>query len=156
MGSDIQIFVILKEDAEEHKRRAINKLSSMVQKFFDDGIMERTLEAMAEKPLLGEPTGNCHNIVLGFMTDLIIAGRGQGWFWVEGVNKNRNWQHSWLEYGDFVVDATEKQKEKPDQLTVSIGEVGYAYKAKGITKILKRRDAAQTRRWIFRQAKDEA
>lgn len=156
MGSDIQIFVILKEDAEEHKRKAINKLSLMVRKLFDDGRMEHTREAMAEKPLPGEHKGNCHNIALGFMTDLIIAGYGQGWFWVQGVNKNRGLKHSWLEYDGFFVDGTEKQKEKPDQLTVSIGEVGHAYKARGITKILKRRNAAQTQKWIFSQAKDEA
>ena len=162
MGSDIDIVMILEEDAEEYKRKSIRKLSSMVQQFVDDGIMQRTAKAMAEKPLRGESKGNCHNIALAFMTDLIIGRRAQGWSWVKGGNpkriskQGRAWEHSWLEYNGFAVDATTKQTGKPDQQTISIGEVGFYYKARGITKILKRRDAAQTRRWIFKHAKDEA
>lgn len=161
MVSDIDIVVILKEDAEEYKRKSIHRLASMVRQFFDDEIMGHTCEAMAEKPLPGEPEGNCHSIALAFMTDLIIAGQVQGWSWVQGVNANRKvqgraWEHSWLEYGDYVVDATIKQKENPNQQTISIGEVRFFYKAKGITKILKRRDAANTRKWLFKHAKDKS
>lgn len=160
MVSDIDIFVILNKDAEEHKRKSIHKLASKVRQLFDDGIMGHSREAMAEKPLPGEPAGNCHTIALAFMADLIIAGQAQGWSWVQGVNANRKvqgkaWEHSWLEYGDYVIDATIKQKENPDQPTVSIGEGGFFYKAKGITKILKRRDAANTRKWLLKQARHE-
>jgi hypothetical protein len=155
MKSDINIVVILEEDAEEHKRKSIHKLASMVWQFFDDGIMENALERMAEEPLPGEPKGNCHNIAIAFMTDLIIARQAQGWSWVQGGNPNRMneegkaWEHSWLEYNNFVVDATIKQT------TIAIEEVGSYYKRRDIKKIRKRRNAAQTRKWIFKHGNKE-
>lgn len=153
---DVDIVVILEEDADEHKRKSIHKLASKVRQFLDDGIMRHTREAMADKPKLGESEGNCHNTALGFMTDLIIARRAQGWSWVKGGNPKRinkqgeAWEHSWLEYNGFAVDATTKQTGKPDQQTISIGEVGWYYKAREITKIYKRRDATNTRKWVFK------
>lgn len=158
---DVQIIAIKNDDAGKHRREAINRLADMVRQYFNDGIMKHTIEAMAEKPLLGEPAGNCHNVALAFVTDLIIAKRAQGWFWVNGGNasiKNDlggSWKHSWLEYDDFAVDATIKQTANPNQLTVTVGEVSLYYKARRIVKIFERRNAAQTRRWIFKQAKDE-
>jgi hypothetical protein len=160
MKADIDIFVVPKKDADEYERKSVNKLALMVRQFFDDEIMEDTLVAIAEKPLQGEFAGNCHNIVLAFMTDLIIARRAQGWFWVRGENPQRTqqgitWEHSWLEYNGFAVDASELLKERPDKPAISIGEAELYYKAKGIKKIIKRRNAAQTRRWIVKRAKDE-
>jgi hypothetical protein len=60
---------------------------------------------------------------------------------LEGGNPQRRneqgkaWEHSWLEYNGFAVDATVRQREKPDQQTISIEEVGFYYKAREITKI---------------------
>lgn len=158
---DVQIFTIMNDDAGKHRRKAISKLATMVQQFLNDGVMKHTIEAIAEKPLLGEPAGNCHYIALAFMTDLINAKRAQGWFWVQGENKHRlnsigaTWEHSWLEFNGFAVDATINQKEKQNQPTIVIGETEYYYKTRDIKKITRRLDPAQTRRWIFRQAKDE-
>ena len=152
---DVDIFVIRDKDAEDYKRKSINKLATNVRQFFDNRIMENTLEAMAEKALPGEPEGNCHMIALGFMVDLIIAKQAKGWVWVKGLNANQKvhgkaWEHSWIEYDGFAIDATVKQKENQNKLTISIGEVGYYYKARGITKVVKRRNAKQTQKWIFK------
>ena len=154
---DIDVFRIIEDDAEEYKRKSIEELSKRVIQLFDSGVMERTLTEMTKPPMLGEPEGNCHAIALAFMTDLIVARQDKGWFWVQGVNpkirrEGKPWEHSWLECDGLIVDATLKQKENPDRLTVTIGEPEFFYKTKGITKILKRRNATQTRKWIFKHA----
>jgi len=148
----VQVFAIQDDAAEKSKRKALDNLSSMLVQFFNDGTMKRTLEAMTEEPPIGEPKGNCHNIALAFMVDLIMAKQARGWFWMRGGNPLIRWEHSWLEYDGFAVDATATQKDNPHQPTVTIGEINYYYKSKKITKILKKRDAAQTRRWIFRRS----
>jgi len=161
MKQSIQIFVVIGDDAKEHKKRAIKKLSEKLQQYIDSGILIHTYEAMTDNPEQGEAPGNCHNIALGFMTDLINAGCSQGWFWLTGENKQRldnmgnPLTHSWLEFDGFAVDATEIQRDNPEILTISIGEAEHYYKAKKIKKITRRFDSAQTRRWIFRKANKE-
>lgn len=158
---DLDIFEVLEEGAKEDKKKSIHELALMVQQFFDDEIMENTPAAMMEKPLPEEFDKYCYNIVLAFMFDLILAGRAEGWFWVQGGNpkkmneQGRSWVHSWLEYNGFAVDATVRQKQKPDKPTVHIAEIEFYYKARDITNIIKRRNARQTEMWIFQHTKDE-
>ena len=84
MGQDIQIVVVFDETATERRKEAIRKLANQVHQFITNGILIHTYKAMIEKPQLGEAVGNCHNIALGFMTDLINAGHSHGWFWIQG------------------------------------------------------------------------
>lgn len=137
------------------------RVASMVQDYFSLKFMRHTIAAMLEKPLLGEPEGNCHNIALAFMTDLIIARQAQDWYWVQGANPKKElspgrvWEHSWLEYNGIAVDATMKQRLQRELPTIVVDQVGPYYKRQDITKILERRNARQTRRFIFRFAKNE-
>jgi hypothetical protein len=159
---EVAVVVILDENAEADKQRSIKMLARDVRQLFEKRMMERTLAAMAEEPLPGEPEGNCHNIALAFMTDLILAKRAQGWSWVQGESTTRkprggtSWEHSWIECNGFVVDATQKHIEKPDTPAVIIGEAEFYYKAREITTILRRRNAKQTRKWMFKHAKGQA
>jgi len=158
----VAVVVILDENAEADKQRSIKKLARDVRQLFENRMMERTLIEMAEEPLPGEPEGNCHNIAMAFMTDLILAKRAQGWSWVQGESTTRKplggkpWLHSWIECNGFVVDVTLKHIEQPDTPTVIIGEAEFYYKTKEITRILRRRNAKQTRKWMFKHTKGQA
>lgn len=137
------------------------RVASMVHDYFSRKFMRHTIAAMLEKPLLGQHDGNCHNIALAFMADLIKAGHAQDWYWVQGANPKRElspgmvWEHSWLEYNGIAVDATMNQRLKRQLPTIVVDRVGPYYKRQDITTILGRRNARQTRRFIFRFAKNE-
>jgi hypothetical protein len=51
--------------------------------------------------------GNCHDVALALMTDLVVAGQAAGWHWVRARVRNPSgvFFHSWLEYDGWAVDA---------------------------------------------------
>lgn len=156
---NVRIYCICDENASENTQQSINRVALTVGQFFDRKLMRHTIAAMLEKARLGEPEGNCHNIALAFMADLIISGLGQGWYWVQGGNPKRKtpqgtaWEHSWLEYNGMAVDATIKQKLRRQLPTIVIQEARSYYKQMNIVRIHGRRNARQTRRLIFRYGK---
>ena len=52
--------------------------------------------------------GNCHDVSFALMGDLIIAGASYGWEMATGMitSRGENIRHSWLEYGEWGIDAT--------------------------------------------------
>lgn len=157
----IAIFPICRHNASKDVQGSIYRIESILMHLMHKNLFQNTIKAMLEKPLLGEPEGNCHSIALAFMTDLIIAREAQGWRMMEACNRqvltpDKPWEHSWLEYNGFAVDATNKLG--PDNPAITIEEVGQYYKRRYIGKIVKNMNARQTVRFIDRlllRAKDK-
>ena len=49
--------------------------------------------------------GNCHDVALGLMADVMAAGCSDGWTWVTGIDHGGN-DHSWIEYDGWAVDGS--------------------------------------------------
>lgn len=51
--------------------------------------------------------GDCHDVTLALMVDLIAAERADGWSWVQGsivTGHGERFDHSWLEHDGWAVD----------------------------------------------------
>jgi hypothetical protein len=51
--------------------------------------------------------GNCHDVALALMVDLICLDLGHGWTWVRGITTFAagRGEHSWCEYDGWAIDA---------------------------------------------------
>ena len=56
--------------------------------------------------------GNCHQVAGAIIVALIKTGNAKGWTWVKGYIDygEYGWQHSWLEYDGWAIDASSLQK----------------------------------------------
>jgi hypothetical protein len=51
--------------------------------------------------------GDCHEVAMALMVDLVTAGAAEGWMYVLGrIRRTCEVEHSWLEYDGWVVDAS--------------------------------------------------
>jgi hypothetical protein len=99
-GVEIHLFVISKKPISKCKPYFVTK------KLLLAGKLSHTLEAMTYKPKPGELKGNCHEVALCLLIELRAAGENNKWKWITGLNEDKNWEHSWLEYDEWAIDAS--------------------------------------------------
>ena len=113
------------------------------------------LEAIFEETPEGEVEGNCHNVAVSIMADLIAADRSKGWFWVKGRKKGgmpcgSDLVHSWLENDGWVIDASNFFKipfEDNDTKPICFIDAKL-YQKQFKLKVTVRRNHKQTLRWL--------
>lgn len=87
--------------------------------------------------------GDCHEIAVALMCDLTVAGRDEGWSWVQGTATlgSEPVFHSWLEYDGWAVDAS-------NGTVLIVPRRLYDCQVDSGTTV--RRNGAQTKAWILR------
>lgn len=97
-------MVMLDDKAPEKPSPAATVLDKLVR----DGRLSCFLNAFFKWPS-ADGLGNAHEVAMGLMIDLMMARQSDGWVWVRGDLKGRgpcrDYNHSWLEYQGWAVDA---------------------------------------------------
>ena len=97
----------------------------------------------------GISRGDCHEITLTLVCDLAVAGKADGFYWVQGTghfdgNPDRPpFDHSWLECDGWAIDAASGKLLFMDQ---------QLYRDTAQACNIKRRDSEQTRKWVLDMA----
>ena len=90
-GAGVQILsdacITMHEDFDAHVRRAPSRRVSSVQcRQRAHGIAQRGAPTPVARRVprfgTGPNEGNCHDVALALMTDLVVAGQAAGWHWV--------------------------------------------------------------------------
>lgn len=133
----------------EHSCRPEKILRNLIK----SGAFKMSLDTIMEKTPTGEPEGNCHEIAVTIMVDLIRTGNAKGWAWLEGYKSRESrdesdWEHSWLEYDGWAVDASHAHSKKHKRdIPILIFDAQF-YRKNLKLKITKQRNAKQTKKWI--------
>lgn len=90
--------------------------------------------------------GDCHEVALALMTDLVVAGRAAGWKWCEGLVTSDPYEHSWLEFDGWAIDASNGRAKGG---RVLIAPRAW-YRSHQLAQRVTERDAKQTQRELER------
>jgi hypothetical protein len=91
--------------------------------------------------------GNCHDVAMAFMVDMIMACETKGWYWVKGLvgdHKSVKSEHSWIEHTDYVIELSNYLF---DHRKIFIMEKKYYYSTKKPSR-LQKRNCKSTKRLI--------
>ena len=111
------------------------------------------VEALLKAKKTIELGGDCHTIALALMADLIIARRAHSWNWLQGYEEDSNgkkWDHSWLEYDGWAIDASNLRFEKENEINILVVESKLYREMKKFKRIGPIRDAKETRKYMER------
>jgi hypothetical protein len=125
---------------------AINALKSLIR----NNQFKITYTVLMEKSSFG----NCHEVAIALMADLIMAGISKNWYWVEGFALKSNgekWEHSWLEYDGWAIDASNHHTEPyrdEDNIPILVYDSDF-YRNSLNLKVTRRRDHIQAMKFVF-------
>lgn len=125
------------------------KPKEIIDRLMKSGALELSLDTITAKTPIGEVEGNCHEVAMTMMIDLIRAENHKGWVWLTGYKlggkkDGSNWEHSWLEYDGWAIDASNNHERIPvEGVPILIYDASWYRKAYKL-KVTKCRNAKQT------------
>ena len=137
-----KLQILVRRDSANPSREC--KPAKLIQELARAG----ELEAFARS--FGKSLGDCHEVTLALMCDLTTAGKGDGFYWVQGTGNFSDdpdyppFHHSWVECDGWAIDAARGKLLIMDQ---------QLYRDRAQACDIKRRDSEQTRKWVFDKGK---
>jgi hypothetical protein len=128
--------------------------ANILRELLDAGKLSNSIQSMMKKAPPGQEEGNCCDVALAIMIDLMAVGRARSWHWVKGYRSHGGREgshlfHSWLEYEQWAIDASDWHRSmvKHPELPILIDTVSN-YRKSFKLKSIKRRDFKQIRKYL--------
>jgi len=89
--------------------------------------------------------GNCHDVVLALLEDLLREGEAEGWEWLVGMVHFKNTgdiEHSWLEFDGWALDASDSRGG------MILFMEDHAYRKQYSARVSVARDAQESATWL--------